>query len=83
MTILLHPANARRLLAYSRATTARLRASRSSAVLAIALELQHAANLLAAVSDQVRTVDFDGERYDLLQEAERMDQLRKRATEAA
>ena len=38
-------------------------------------ELKLAAELLALASDKVRTVDYEGDRFDLLAEAERLDAL--------
>jgi hypothetical protein len=46
--------------------------------LALALELGWAADLLAAISERMQTIDLDGERYFLITEAERMDALRER-----
>jgi hypothetical protein len=48
----------------------------------LARELNHAAALLALAADVVRTVDFEGDRFDLLAEAERFDALLAKATGA-
>ena len=46
--------------------------------LALALELAHAANLLAVIAERMSSIEIDGERYFLIHEAERMDELRER-----
>lgn len=58
---------------YRAALEAHLRAPEPAADLGA--PLRHAACLLAAASDHCRTVDMDGERFDLLGEAERLDDL--------
>jgi hypothetical protein len=53
---------------------------KGTSTLALCLALEHAARLLALASERVHSVDTgEGDRFDLLHEAEELDDLREKA----